>query len=110
MKLILPEPPSMNRYWRSFRGRMVKSAEGRAYCHLIATLRHDQGDPLVLPLSVSIRWYRGRKAGDLDNRAKVVLDALQGVAYTNDSQIVELHMYRAEDKHNPRVEVTVDAA
>jgi Holliday junction resolvase RusA-like endonuclease len=100
----------MNRYWRNFRGRMVKSAEGRAYCHLIGSLSHDQGEPLVLPLSVSIRWYRGRKSGDLDNRAKVVLDALQGVAYVNDSQIVELHMYRADDKNDPRVEVVVEAA
>lgn len=107
MKLILPEPPSSNRYWRNFRGRMVKSAEGRAYCHLVASLKHDTRDPYVLPLTVSIRWYRSRRAGDLDNRAKVVLDAMQGVVYLNDSQIVELHMYRHDDKKDPRVEVEV---
>lgn len=122
MKLTLPEPPSSNRYWRNWRGRMVKSAEGRAYCALVATLcdappqrckggrSDDRGGPLLLPLAVSIRWFRRARRGDLDNRAKVVLDALQGIAYANDSQIVELHMFRHDDRDNPRVEVTVEAA
>ena len=66
--------------------------------------------PLAIPLSVSIRWYRGRKSGDLDGRLKVLLDAMQGSVYENDSQIVELHAFRSEDKLNPRMEVHVDAA
>ncbi len=41
MRLVLPYPPSVNHYWRSYRGRVVLSAEGRAYredvCDLLAT-------------------------------------------------------------------------
>lgn len=52
-------------------------------------------------------WYRARRSGDLDNRMKVLWDALQGVAYDNDSQIVEIHARRYDDKRNPGVYVTV---
>ena len=44
------------------------------------------------------------------NRIKVLEDALQGVAFLNDSQVVELTAALAEDKANPRMEVTVERA
>lgn len=59
------------------------------------------------PVSITLDWYRGRKSGDLDKRIGVVLDALQGVLYSNDSQIVELTARRHEDAANPRIEVSV---
>jgi Holliday junction resolvase RusA-like endonuclease len=46
------------------------------------------------------------KKPDLDNVAKIVLDSLNGIAYSDDSQIVKLNI----EKHyseNPRVEVTL---
>ena len=46
------------------------------------------------------------KKPDLDNVAKIVLDSLNGIAYSDDSQIVKLNV----EKHyseNPRVEVTL---
>lgn len=46
------------------------------------------------------------KKPDLDNVAKIVLDSLNGIAYSDDSQIVKLTV----EKHysaNPRVEVTL---
>jgi hypothetical protein len=33
--------------------------------------------------------------------------ALNGIAYCDDSQVVELHAYRLDDKDHPRVEVQV---
>ena len=51
--------------------------------------------------------YRPRKVGDIDNCAKLILDSLQGYAYDNDNQIVDLHLRRFDDKVNPRVEVFV---
>jgi Holliday junction resolvase RusA-like endonuclease len=36
-----------------------------------------------------------------------VQDALSGVAYKDDGQIVGIYARRFEDKHNPRAEVTV---
>lgn len=46
------------------------------------------------------------KKPDLDNVAKIILDALNGIAYKDDSQVVRLHIekeYADDDK--PRVEV-----
>jgi Holliday junction resolvase RusA-like endonuclease len=60
-------------------------------------------------VAVTLRVYRPRKSGDLDGRIKIVLDALQGVAYRDDSQVVALHAYRFDDKARPRVEVEVAA-
>ncbi len=116
MKLTLPEAPAANRFYRKWQGRMVMGPVGRAYKLEVAAiargwLRTD--DPLYtlgVPLTVSVSWYRGRRSGDLDGRLKVLLDALQGTVYENDSQIVQLHAFRYEDKAHPRMEVTVEAA
>lgn len=105
----LPLPPSANRYWRNFNGRMVKSAEAREYQREVGlTLAWMQ--PLAGNVALTIRLYRARKAGDLDNRIKCVLDALQGYAYANDSQVSEIHAYRYDDKAHPRMEIEVRAA
>jgi len=104
----LPLPPSVNRYWRSYRGRVVVSAAAKAYRATVAALMHThQLEPLAGPVCVSITVYRERKAGDLDNRIKIVLDAMQGIFYTNDKQVTELHCYLADDKHKPRCIVDV---
>ena len=106
--LILPEPPSANRYWRVFRGRAVTSAEARAYKRRVALTSRCR--PLDGPVAVTVRWFRGRKAGDLDNRLKCLLDALKGVAFADDRQVAEIHAYRYEDRVTPRVEVRVGKA
>jgi Holliday junction resolvase RusA-like endonuclease len=38
----------------------------------------------------------------------VLEDALNGLAYEDDKQIVELHAYRYDDKKNPRIEIEVE--
>lgn len=57
---------------------------------------------------VTLHWVRGRKSGDLDKRIGVVLDALQGVVYANDKQIVEIHASRSDNKANASLRVTVE--
>jgi len=51
-------------------------------------------------------WYASRRP-DLDE--SVILDCLQGVAYENDRQVKEKHIYWAGvDRDNPRSEITVE--
>ena len=47
------------------------------------------------------------KKPDIDNVVKAVLDALNGVAYRDDTQVVELHV-RKSYSEKPRVEVSIE--
>jgi crossover junction endodeoxyribonuclease RusA len=108
--VTLPVPPSTNRYWRKFRNKIVVSEEAKTYkraAGFIATaagVECLQGDVIM-----AVDVYRPMKKGDLDNYLKVLLDALQGIAYANDSQIIEIRARRFDDKRNPRAEVTIQA-
>jgi crossover junction endodeoxyribonuclease RusA len=84
----------------------VVSQEARAYKAQAGWLAKSQNAELLDgDIAVTLKLYRPQKKGDIDNRIKVLLDALQGVAFENDSQIVELHVFRYDDKANPGVEV-----
>lgn len=103
-----PLPPSANRYWRHYRGRMVASAEATAYKTTVAMLARCAGARrLTGPVCVTVAVYRERQRGDLDNYLKVLLDGLQGVFYDNDAQIRELHATLHDDRHDPRCEVSI---
>jgi crossover junction endodeoxyribonuclease RusA len=110
--LTLPDPPSANRWWRMVvikgQGRMLISSEARKYKERVALLGGRQKLPDG-PVKLTIDWYRERRSGDLDKRIGVLLDALQGVLYDDDSQIVEITARRHDDKANPRVVVTAEA-
>ena len=89
---------------------MVKSTEAREYQENAATLAIMQRIPLIAKpteVCVVVHWYREALRGDLDKRFSIMLDALQGIAYENDSQIGEIHAYRDLDRENPRMEVIV---
>lgn len=108
MNLTLPYPPSTNRLWRMQRGRMVKAPAARAYEARVKALAWP-AEPYSGPVAVVVRVYRPIRRGDLDNRLKAVMDALQGVAFKNDEQVVDLHATRHEaaSRLDARVEVFV---
>lgn len=107
--ITLPYPPSANKYWRNVNGRMVKSKEARTYQAEAGWTAKAAGvRPTAGPLALTLRFYRPRRAGDLDNRLKVAIDSLNGVAYEDDAQVRELHAYLYDDKDNPRVEIHIE--
>lgn len=110
MKFVLPYPPSSNRYWRVWRGRAVKSSEARAYQAQVRLMNVGHSGVLASAVVVTCFVFRPAKRGDLDNTLKVMLDALKGIAFIDDKQVVELHAKRFDDKNNPRAEVWVEAA
>jgi crossover junction endodeoxyribonuclease RusA len=70
-----------------------------------------KGKPLTGNIEVAITLYFGTKRrADLDNFNKLSLDALTGIAYEDDSQIAELHLYRGYDKMQPRIQITIAGA
>ena len=113
--LRLPTPPSANRYWRTTRAgrRPYLSEEAKAYKVAVRAVARSCGlpGPFLGKVAVSFLWTRAIRSGDLDNRKKVLFDALQGIAYVNDSQIVEIHAWmRDRDMGTPGVMVQVSEA
>ncbi|MDX2015578.1 MAG: RusA family crossover junction endodeoxyribonuclease [Myxococcaceae bacterium] len=114
--LVLPYPPSANNYWRSVAvragpkwvARVLKSEEARSYQKAVAAQLAGLA-PETSEVVVEFHVYRPRRIGDLDNALKVLMDALKGFAFVDDSQVVQLSAHRHDDKQNPRVEVWVGA-
>lgn len=107
MKLVLPYPPTANLYWRVWRGRAVKSNEARKYQKdvRLKAIAAGAACPMAGPVVLEILLCRPRRIGDLDNGLKVALDALKGILFIDDGQVVEIHARRCEDPGNPRLEV-----
>jgi crossover junction endodeoxyribonuclease RusA len=110
MTFTMPYPPTVNTYWRIFKGRMILSANARRYKQTAALKAKAAGArPLQGPVSVTLHVYRPRKVGDLDNVLKACLDALRGVAYVDDKQITDISAHRYDDKERPRIDVEIEA-
>ena len=96
--LALPMPPSANVYWRNnpHSHRPYRSGEADAFKAEVALLAAEQGvrEPLSGRLAVTLHVHFTRVNGDLDNRIKVTLDALNEIAWHDDNQVDELHVYR----------------
>ena len=100
-EIVLPWPPSVNRYWRTYQGRMLISQEGRAYREAVTALLIDRGvAPIKGKLIVEIEaWRPDNRVRDLDNLLKATLDSLTHAGiYNDDSQIVDLRIYWAVEK------------
>jgi Holliday junction resolvase RusA-like endonuclease len=105
----LPWPPSLNRTYRAHGRGVHKSDAATGYAWLVIAALNDQ-DVRMLTGDVVVRLdlYRPAKRGDVDNYSKVLLDQLQGRVFADDSQVVELHIVRHDDRVDPRVEVVVE--
>lgn len=111
VNLTLPYPPSVNNMYGNRRngGRILTQAGYRFKSDVAAIATISRSGYFEGEVRVSANVYRARKSGDLDNRLKAVLDALTGVCWKDDDQVVEIHAYRYDDKSNPRVEVQITA-
>jgi len=106
IKLTLPYPPSVNNLYFNRWGKRVLSDAGRRFKSDAGVLAILQGAKILTgDLSVTFRVFRPRKTGDLDNRLKISQDALKGICFTDDKQIIEIHAFRFDDKANPRIEI-----
>lgn len=75
---------------------------------LVAASALPPGWPLDARYSMTARVYFGdARRRDIDNAIKLGADALNGVAYADDSQVVELHAFKHIDRARPRVEWTI---
>ena|SRR5260370_5372407 len=67
-----------------------------------------KNQPISEEVDVSIRFFfKTKRKRDLDNQNRLVLDALSGIVYEDDSQIAALHLFRDYDAAKPRIGITV---
>lgn len=101
IELSLPWPPSVNHYWRSYRGMVVISEAGRKYRAAVAeqVFLQLRGKSTIGKLKVTIEaWRPDNRRRDLDNLLKAVLDSMGHAGlYIDDSLIVDLRIYWAPE-------------
>ena len=97
--VLLTYPPSTNRAWRMAGGRMIQPAEIKAWKRTAGITAMASGmRALAGPVAVDVTLHpKATKAGlasktrlDLDNVLKLSLDALNGIGYADDKQIVRV--------------------
>lgn len=112
MLLELPFPPSINTYWRNFRGHMVLSKAGRQYKQAVAEYVMDNNVPKFGDAKLKITLIlqpRDKRKIDLDNRIKCVLDSLQEAGvFDDDFQVDDLHIMRGNQTPGGRILVTIE--
>ena len=110
--LVLPFPPSVNTYWRNFRGRMVLSQKGRDYKQAIAEYVSENNVPKYGEQKLKITMIlqpRDKRKMDIDNRIKCVLDSLQDAGvFDDDFHVDELHVMRGEQVKGGKLLLTIE--
>lgn len=110
IEITLPYPPSVNAMWRYANGSVYSNRSAKEFKKEVKVLCFQNG---IIPfgkekkLCFTMRVFRPREIGDLDNRIKLILDALNKNAFYDDNQVIEIHAFRFTDKNNPRVEVEI---
>ncbi len=97
MELVLPYPPSVNHYWRHFKGRTLISREGRAYRQQVMTQCQGFGGrpPRDGRLALAMDAFPpDRRRRDLDNIQKSALDSMQHAGIYEDDSLIDLLLTR----------------
>lgn len=105
--VFLTLPLSTNQLWRHTGNRTYLTDRGRQNKEQIGWEGRAQyrGEPYTGPLAVRIDLYwPDRRTHDVDN-IKGFLDALTGILWVDDSQIIDLRVTKAVDRDRPRVEL-----
>lgn len=112
----LPVPKQRARTFLSKGGKVLSRTppETRSYERLVGmhagvAAARARWEPRPGPhvLHVAVVWP-DRRRRDLDNLVKSIADALNGVAWDDDSSVVELHAVSSVNAHNPGVIVRVE--
>lgn len=108
--LTLPYPPSTNHlYIRTRTGRVSLSARAVNYRATARAIAMEAGhnQPIAGTVAIFLDVFRPQRRGDLDNILKALLDSLNGIAWNDDSQIVQITANRYDDPRSPRITIAI---
>lgn len=104
LKLKLPYPPSVNRYWRNVKGRTLISKAGREYRKQVK-LECLLQKPMRLNGFLKVTVYMcppDRRRRDVDNISKALFDSMKHAGvYEDDYQIEDMHIIRRRETTFP---------
>lgn len=97
LDLTIPGNPHPKERPRMAKGRTITPAKTLAAEAIIAhAARKLIKEPVSVPVRLTIHFHRADlRQCDIDNLTKTVMDALNGIAYTDDHLVVEFHGYKA---------------
>jgi crossover junction endodeoxyribonuclease RusA len=111
--LNLPIPPSVNTYYRNFRGIMVLSKAGRQFKAAVQDYVVEHNIPKFGASKVKLTMVlrpRDKRKIDIDNRIKAVLDSLEDAGvFDNDWQVDHIEMIRGTPIKNGAIHVLIEA-
>ncbi len=112
-QFTIPFPPSVNGYWRSYKGRQIISSRGRDYRQRCIEAMKEQrihNEKLNCRLGVYVRFHApDKRRRDLDNYLKAALDGITHAGFwVDDEQIDKLTIKRAENVLHGELVVTVE--
>lgn len=104
----LPYPPTVNTYWRNYKGKMIISERGRKYARDVAWLVRGKKFKGV-KCGIFIRTFMpDSRERDLDNILKALLDSLvKAGVLVDDSIIDDLHVVRHNKVNGGKVLVYI---
>ncbi len=101
MQVTLPYPPSTNRYLRHTARGTYRTSEANHYREYAKWAALASGARVLYgPVSLTVilhpkiteKGVASKTVIDLDNCLKVAIDALQGVAFSNDRQVKQISL------------------
>jgi len=94
-----------------FVSRRSRGDEAAKAAHQLAAnvaMRGKRGHDMSGTWAIEVTaYYPDNRTGDVDRIAGLPLDALQGIVYEQDRQVVSLAVHRHVDAERPRTEVRV---
>lgn len=111
VSFTIPGAPVPKARPRVVRGHAFTPKRTRSYERKVRRCARAAGvRPLAGPVSLALEvWPADHHRMDIDNIAKAVSDALNGLAYDDDSQVDLLTVRRRAPSNTPRVLVSVGA-
>ena len=99
---------SVNKYYRTWRGKVLISKEGREFKKKVDLLLHNYEKVYGKIKLTIILYFKDKRKRDLDNYNKVLIDCLKNKLFEDDDQIYQLYMEKHINSGFEKICVKVD--